>query len=144
MKKITILLAGLLVSGYASAVTFTSTSGKLLDTDCTLLNESVTINLSKDVVGGASCNARAIALTTCHIGGRKTQRNAPKCTDTDGDADTGLLGKEDCSATETEQVTGAAVASATTLAGTVQQQYPGATCTAGLAEAQATENLPGE
>lgn len=143
MKKITILLAGLLVSGYASAVQFTA-SGQLLDDDCVLLNETVNINLSKDVVGGAACNGRAIALTTCHISGRTTQRSAPVCTDADGNPDTGLLGKESCSTTETEQVSGAAVASATTLAGTVTSQYPGATCTAALAEAQATENLPEE
>lgn len=143
MKKISLLFAGLLVCGYASAVQF-KVSGTLLDTDCALLNESVKLNLSKDVVAGAACNAKAIAFTACHTAGRTTQRTAPKCTDTDGDATTGLAGKEDCSATETEQVTGAAVASATTLAGTVTPQYPGATCSVNIAEAQATENLPAE
>lgn len=140
MKKSLLLVVGMLACGYASAVQFAA-SGPLKDTDCALLNESVTINLSKNVVAGVGCNAKAIALTACHTGGRTTTRNAPVCKDTDGDAATGVAGKEDCSAPPS-QVSGAQMASATTQAGTVTPQYPGEVCSATIAESQATNNLP--
>lgn len=141
MKKILLIAVSALISTSTLAVEFESTAS-LKDTDCVLLNESVTITLSKDVKAGVGCNAKAIALSACHIGGRTATRDAPVCVDTDGDATTGLGGKEDCG--ENGQVSGAAMASASTEKGTVTAQYPGSTCTATLAAQQATENLPEE
>lgn len=143
MKKISFLLAGLLVSGFASAVQLTA-SGTIRIADCELLNEDVKINLTTDVVAGVSCNGRAIALTTCHTAGRTTSRSVPVCIDADGDEDTGLEGKEDCTTTPPAVTTGPAMASATTLAGTVTSQYPNGTCDAAAAETRATANLPAE
>lgn len=139
MKNITVLLSCFLISGYASALTFEAT-GKLLDSDCAPLNETVNISLSNDVVAGAICTDDAVALTACHKFGRTATRTAPVCVDTDGDETTGLNGKEDCSGGTTTQVEGAAVASATTLAGTVTSQYPGEKCTVDIAEEQARVN----
>ena len=139
MKNITVLLSCFLISGYASALTFEAT-GKLLDSDCAPLNETVNISLSNDVVAGAICTDGAVALTACHKFGRTATRTAPVCADTDGDETTGLNGKEDCSGGTTAQISGAAVASATTLAGTVTSQYPGEKCTVDIAEEQARVN----
>ncbi|CAL95970.1 hypothetical protein [Azoarcus olearius] len=141
MKKISFLIAGLLISGVASAVQLT-TSGQVRMTDCALLNEDVQINVTSGVVAGVGCNARAIAITTCHTAGRTTSRTVNVCANTDGDPNTGVGGNEDC--TQTQTTTGPAVASATTLAGTVTPQYPGGTCSAGTAETQAQSNLPTE
>jgi len=144
MKKISFLMAALAVSGAASAVQLEAT-GQLLMTDCELLNEDVKINLTSNVVAGLSCNSRAIAISTCHTAGRLTSRSVPTCVDTDGDPDTGVGGAEDCTTAPPTTTTGPALASATTLAGTVTSQYPGgAACTAAIAEAQATDNLPEE
>lgn len=142
MKKITLLLAGLMASGMASAVQLSS-SGTVRIADCALLNEDVAINVSSGVAAGVSCNARAIAVTACHTAGRTTQRSVPVCINSDNNPETGLNGNEDCTTTPPTVTTGPAYASATTLAGTVTSQYPGGeACTAVLAEGRATANLP--
>ncbi|MCG4452030.1 hypothetical protein LJY18_01755 [Pseudomonas sp. MMS21-TM103] len=142
MKKVTLLLVGLMASGMASAVQLAA-SGAVRIADCALLNEDVAINVSTGVAAGVSCNARAIAVTACHTAGRTTQRSVPVCIDADNNVDTGVGGLEDCTTTAPAVTTGPAYASATTLAGTVTSQYPGgAACTAALAEARATANLP--
>lgn len=142
MKKITLLLAGLMASGMASAVQFTA-PGPLRQATCAILNEDVTLNVSTNVAMGAVCNARAISIAACHLTGRTTSRSVPVCANTDGDVNTGVGGLEDCTTPPPAVTTGPAYAAATTLAGTVTSQYPGgAACTAALAETRATANLP--
>lgn len=77
MKKVLgtlILGAGLVVSLSASAAAVINpvVSGTSYDdTKCALLNEPVTLNLSKNVVGAFSCdvNTNAMKVATCHTAG---------------------------------------------------------------------------
>lgn len=147
MKKISIVIAGLLFSGAASAVQFPQT-GPLLQQECANLNEDVTIGLTNGVVAGVNCRAVAsgtlqarVAIAACHTGGMQksrstTQRIIP-ATDTEpASTVTGCVtGSEGCTVVP---VTGASVPGATTLAGTVNIAYPGTgACTAATAETQA-------
>ena len=78
MKKILISLAGvaaLSCSMTASAVDLApATSNSVTTATCTLLDEDVSINISKDVYGSVICDATAngIGVATCHIAGLKT------------------------------------------------------------------------
>lgn len=132
MKKITLLLAGMMASGLASAVQITAPSGQVTTTGAcaTLLNEDVTINLTTNVVAGVNCSATRIAIAACHTAGRSTSRSAQVTTCTDP------LDNTTCTTT-TNTVTGPAMPGATTLRGTVTSAYPSGACTAATAETQA-------
>lgn len=147
MKKFALILAGLAVSGMASAVQLTS-SGSVAMNDCAPLNENVRINLSNNVHAGVTCNANAVALSACHTGGKVTTRSVPVKTVPE-DEDEGIpehlvsctVGQADpdCELTD---VVGPAMPAATTVLGTVNTQYPGgSTCTAAGAENNSTVML---
>lgn len=141
MKKITLLLAGMMASGMASAVTFDQ-SGSLKMTDCEpLLNENVSINLSTGVVAGVSCDATGIALAACHTSGRTTAREVEVLiASTDANALPGTLVSQDPKVYET--ATGPAVATGSTFQGTVVPLYPEAdACTSTVAETAAGTRL---
>ncbi|WP_155718711.1 hypothetical protein [Ectopseudomonas mendocina] len=136
MKKITILLAGLMVSGFASAVPFAST-GQLEMSSCNNLNENVTINLTTGVVAAVHCNSSRVAIAACHTAGMVKSRTVGQKTiqvpDTSDGAAAGAtvdqvvsctVGQADPACTNT-QVNGAAFATATTTRGTVNTVYPG-------------------
>ena len=74
MKKITLLLAGLMASGMASALPFAA-SGQLQVGVCNLLNEDVNLSLTTGVVAGVSCDATRVAIATCHTAGMVKSRN---------------------------------------------------------------------
>ncbi|UFQ97622.1 hypothetical protein [Pseudomonas wenzhouensis] len=147
MKKITLVLAGLMVSGMASAVQLTQSGSVSMD-DCAPLNENVRINLSNNVHAGVTCNANAVALSACHTGGKVTTRSVPVKTVAAVPADgipehivscTVGAADPDCAL---EDVVGPAMPSATTILGTVNTQYPGGnTCTAAGAETNSTVML---
>lgn len=134
MKKIFVIVAGLLVSNAVLADDFPGSTNVIEDTDCEMLAENVTINLSKDVLGGFDCNSRSIVIAACHPTGRKSTRTLPVETCTDADPPV-------CT-TENEPVTGSAVPYASTERGTVTSEYPGGDCTtAAFATAIATDKL---
>lgn len=141
MKKISLAVAGFLFSGMASAVQLPST-GTVVQTQCSNLNEDVRINLTTGVVAGVSCTNARVALAACHTGGMQKQRSVGQKTVAGTDAQgqptstvvSCTVGTADPDCT-TVSVTGAAVPSSTTNAGTVNNQYPGTgACTAGVAE----------
>lgn len=134
MKKITMLFAGLMASGLASAVQIQNSGESVAMTDCALLNEDVSINLTNGVQAGVSCNARAIAISACHTGGRTTTRTV--------DVTTCDNATPPVCTTAPAPVEGPAMPTATTLAGTVISQYPAGICSAATAEANATASLP--
>ena len=143
MKKITLLLAGLMISGMASAAQLTA-SGTVTMADCTPLREDVNFNLSAGVQAGVFCTDTVAALAACHTGGKVTQRTVPVKTVPTNEI-TGVPehlepcttpGTDGCASTA---VTGPAMAAASTALGTVNTQYPGGnTCSAAGAETQAT------
>lgn len=147
MKKLSIVIAGLMFSGAASAIQF-SANGPLLQQECANLNEDVTINLTNGVVAGVNCRAAAgavqarVAIAACHTGGMQKSRSTTQRTvagANPGDADVVTTGCATGSAGCTVvPVTGASIPGATTLLGTVNIAYPGTgTCTAATAETQA-------
>lgn len=147
MKKITLLLAGLMVSGMASAVQL-PTSGRVTMVACPAVNEDVQLNLSASVQAGVFCNAvnGVVALSACHTGGKRTQRTVPVVS-VAANTTTGVPAHyESCSLTATPAiagcantpVTGPAMATATTAMGTVSTQYPGGNCDAAAAEGNST------
>lgn len=149
MKKITLLLAGLMASGMASAVPFGST-GQLTQTACNNLNENVTINLTTGVVAGVTCTGARVAIAACHSSGMLKSRQMPRkdvtedVTDSDTGAVTQVTTQVSCTISTTDPtcaatpVSGAAVASASTTRGTVNTIYPGTgACTAAKAETAA-------
>lgn len=110
MKKIFVLMAGIGLSLNAMAADDTGTaisSGTAIAATaagCSLLGESVTINLSTSVAGAYACNTtdNVIGVATCHPTGRKGDVTVacivgdgttpvgsdPDCVDNDGDGDT--------------------------------------------------------
>lgn len=143
MKKISIAVAvvGVLFSGLASAIQLPS-SGAVRQTVCSNLNEDVTINLTTGVVAGVSCTSSRVALAACHTGGMQKSRSVGQKTVAGTDAQGNptsttvscTVGTAD-PACATVTVTGAAVPSSTTNAGTVNNQYPGTgACTPAVAE----------
>ena len=134
MKKIVALMVGLLVSGASFAQVPTGTfpmggTTPITNNICGLLNENVTINLSTGVNGGVDCSATRVALATCHTAGRTVSRSVTVQTPVgcgvipDGGTEEDIV---PCEGTNTVTTSGAAMATATTLAGTVTPQYPGA------------------
>ena len=132
MKKITLLLVGLMASGVASAesVVLTGSSNPVGNAVCTLLNEDVSINLSNNVVGGVECTDVGISIAACHTAGRIATRTQ------DVETCTTDAGVTTCT-TAPKSVTGASVAYATTAKGTVTSDYPGGTCDAAGTKATA-------
>lgn len=137
MKKITLLLAGLMASGMASALPFAA-SGQLQVGVCNLLNEDVNLNLTTGVVAGVNCSATRVAIATCHTAGMVKSRNVGTKTIQVDDGNGGTtptvvscsIGTADPACTGTT-ITGAGIANATTLRGTVTTSYPGTgACTA--------------
>ncbi|MFP6850619.1 MAG: hypothetical protein VCA57_18175 [Pseudomonas sp.] len=141
MKKITLLLAGLMASSMVSAVPLAG-SGPVRMTDCALLNEDVNITLTTGVEAGVGCDADSIVISACHTAGRTTSRSAQvtTCVNTDNDPATGVGGNEDCT-TAPQAVEGPAMPTASTLAGTVVSQFPAGACTAADAETFAETQL---
>lgn len=149
MKKLSIVIAGLMFSGAAFAVQFPAT-GPLLQQECANLNEDVTLTLTNGVVAGVNCRAAAagvvarVAIAACHTGGMQksrstTQRIVPADPAVVGSVATTVTG---CATGSTGctvvPVTGASMPGATTLLGTVNIAYPGTgACTAAAAETQA-------
>jgi hypothetical protein len=121
MKKIALIIAGVMVTGMAQAATKTLTdSGNLLAQDATMLNEDVTINLSSNVVAGiAYDNLTEIVIATCHEGGRTVARNVTVTSTVNNVTTTSTTIKE-----------GAEMPTATTLQGTVIKEYPETACDA--------------
>ena len=135
MKKFSLVLAGLMISGMASAVQLDGVGGMVMRTgDCqTLLNEDVRINLTTGVVAGVHCNTTRVAISACHTAGRKVSRSVEVVTPCDTTAN------PQCTDTVTvSTVQGPAMASATSNRGTVTSGYPGGDCTAATAETYAT------
>ena len=146
MKKIALILAGVMISGAASAVQLPN-SGNVTMAQCQPLNEDVRVNLSTGVVAGVICNANAVAVSACHGTGKVTSRTVlardVAAVPADGIpahiASCTTVGVDGC----TERtVVGPAMPSATTRLGTVNTQYPGGnTCTVGGAETNSTVML---
>lgn len=147
MKKITLLLAGLMASGMASAVQLSGSTTTVTMTACPPLNEDITLNLSTNVQAGVSCGpTNVVALAACHTGGKVTQRTVPVVL-VAANATTGVPAHyETCDVNASPAVagcantpvTGPAMAAASTAMGTVSTQYPGgASCGAAGAESQA-------
>lgn len=141
MKNIALVAFGLLASAAAHAVEFNA-SGSFRMTDCALLNENVQINLSTGVRAGVVCNAATgVAIGTCHTGGRTAAREVEVLVaSTDPNAPAGTMVSQNPPVFQTR--TGPVVATASTRQGTVVPLYPqGTSCTAAIAEAQATTRL---
>lgn len=141
MKKIALVVFGVLASAAAHAVPFEN-SGAFRMTDCALLNENVQINLSAGVRAGVICNAATgVAIGTCHIGGRTAAREVEVLVPSqDPNAPAGTLVSQNPPVFATR--TGPVVATASTRQGTVVPLYPaGQACTSAIAEAQATTRL---
>jgi hypothetical protein len=138
MKKITLLFAGLMISGMASAEPFAA-SGTLRMGNCNNLNEDVSINLTTGVVAGVHCSAQRVAIATCHTGGMvKSRTVGTKTIQVDDGAGNMVdqtvscaIGAADPACAGTP-VTGPGIANATTLRGTVTTTYStgGGTCNA--------------
>lgn len=142
MKKITLLVAGLMVSGMASAVQFSS-SGLLTQTQCANLNENVSINLTTGVVAGVTCATGRVGIAACATNGMVKSRQAlrvpVKSTVSVNGVDTEVTTETPCTAGTTGcreiPVTGAALAGASTVRGTTNTVFPNAgACTVGLAD----------
>lgn len=144
MKKLTLVLAGLMFAGTASAVQLTA-SGPVTIADCSLLNEDVRINLSTGVVAGVSCTDDVIALSACHSAGKTTSRTVPirevaattVAPIIPAHIESCVLDEADATCVVTP-VEGPAMPTATTALGTVNTQYPGTDCSAGDAESNST------
>ena len=145
MKKITLLLAGLMASGMASAVQLPA-SGRVTMVACPAVNEDVQLNLSSSVQAGVFCNATngVVALSACHTGGKRTQRTVPVVSVAATATVPAHLESCNLSASPAipgcanTPVTGPAMATATTAMGTVSTQYPGGACDAASAEVNST------
>lgn len=145
MKKITLVLAGLMISGAASAVQL-GASGPVTIADCGMLNEDVRINLSTGVFAGVSCTPNVIALSACHSAGKVTSRTVPVRTVAASGVAPNIIPEhlESCVVDPADatcvvtEVTGPAMPTATTALGTVNTQYPGTDCTPADAESNST------
>lgn len=137
MKKITLVLAGLMMSGMASAVEFGAT-GQLTQTQCANLNENVNINLTTGVVAGVTCATGRVAIAACATNGMVKSRQALRVPVTDTSVTPNVTTEQPCTAGSTGcreiPVTGAAFAGASTVRGTTNTVFPNAgICTVGLA-----------
>lgn len=138
MKKLSVLLMGLVFSGAAFSQVATGTVA-LTGTDfvrtntCGLLNEDVRINLTTGVEAGVDCAANRIAMAACHTGGRTVSRSTTVVTNAPcGGVNPDNSAQPACE-TATQTVTGPAMAGASTANGTVISLYPGGACSAAAA-----------
>lgn len=147
MKKLTLVLAGLMMSGTALAVPVPlPASGDVTIANCGLLNEDVRINLSAGVFAGADCTDTVIALSACHSAGKVTNRTVPVRQVAASGVAPNLIPAhiESCVISQADPtcivtpVQGPAMPTATTALGTVNTQYPGGNCTAADAAANST------
>lgn len=153
MKKLYMVIAGLMFSGAASAVQLAG-SGTVNQVQCPNLNEDVSINLTTGVQAGVACRAATgsgatlvparVAIAACHASGMQKSRTITSKTvaavppATEPTIVTGcVVGAADPTCEQSTAV-GAAMPGATTLAGTVNIGYPGTgECTAAIAETHA-------
>lgn len=137
MKKIILLLAGLVASGAASAaIPLNAGNNDVQMADCNLFASDIVVTLSQNVVGGMKCDEanNFVAVSVCHTRGLVSERSAVVTKNAEGDVIcTVVAGTEDC----VETVTGSAFPTATTADGTVGSQFPGNTCNATNVEAHA-------
>lgn len=150
ITSLSIAAISLLFSGLASAVQLPGTT-TVFQTQCGNLNEDVRINLTTGVVGGVNCTTARVAFSACHTAGMLKSRSVGQKTvqvpdPTPGAAPGATVAQvQSCTvgaadpACATVAVSGAAYPSATTLLGTVNNQYPGnGDCTAARAEGVAS------
>lgn len=133
MKKELSILSLALAPALGMAGTLTAT-GAVRTTDCSLLQDNLTIQLSSGVQAGWICNTtttNTLSIAACHTSGRIASRSA-----TATNCGTGTASAQ-CT-TVTTTATGAVVPAATTGGGSMQFRFPGSACTAGVAEGQAT------
>lgn len=145
MKRISALLFCLMAPTFAFAQAVTGSvalegSGAMTIDQCGLLNENVNITLSAGVNAGLDCSPTRVAIGTCHTAGRTVSRQVngrpiPLGCGVPGEDGTTVT----CTGFERVTASGAAVAVATTLQGTVFSEYPGDTCSAATALATAAE-----
>lgn len=138
MKKITLLIAGLMASSMASAVQFPA-NGLLTQTDCNNLNENVSITLTTGVVAGVTCAAGRVGIAACATNGMVKSRQALRVQQTDNSTNPPTVTEVACVAGTAGcreiPVTGAAFAGASTVRGTTSTVFPNAgVCSVGLAE----------
>ncbi len=151
MKKLSIIIAGLMFSGAASAVQFAA-NGTLDQVACANLNEDVSVRLTTGVVAGINCRSGStnpaqpdrVAIAACHTSGMQKSRTVTQRTDPPVAPSTTPTVVTGCTVGAADpgcaQVTviGAAMPGATTLAGTVNVGYPGGgACTVGGADTRA-------
>lgn len=140
MRKLSVLLAALMLSGFAHSVQLEGANKTITTEDCALLNENVQINLTSGVTGGAACDATRVALAVCHTAGRvvsRTQQAPTPCGCSDAPGEGGAPPANPCTGTGSCTVSGPAMAGASSLLGTVASTYPGGECTAAAAETEA-------
>ena len=152
MKSISLICAGMLFSGMASAALELTAPGQLTLLDCpgagvSPLSEDVNISLTASVQAGFACNNTTIVMAACHSVGRQTSRSVngpiPEGCNTayNPAAPVGVQ----CTGTGNFQVTGPAFPTASTEGGTVTSEYPVADvaggCTAANARTHAESRL---
>lgn len=123
-KIVTLFCFGLMASAVAQADVSLPVSGDVKIADCALLSDDVQINLSSNVVGAVACDATQMIIATCHIAGRQSSRSVEKLDVTDPANPVSFDPKQ---YTVTE---GSVYPYATTLAGTVVQDFAGTVCDA--------------
>jgi hypothetical protein len=150
MKSFSVFVACMMLAGAAQATVVYPVSGKLAISDCPsgLLSEDVNINLSSNVQAGIECNASQVAIGTCSISGRTTERTVeqfdcisePGPNDRFGAATTIQL----CTPFDPPQyttTTGAVIYTGSSAQGTIIPDYAGAACSAAAAETSAQGRL---
>lgn len=100
MKKLLsagVVAAGIILSSqaHAAAAYLTQSSVNITTVNCKALDNNITVQLSKDVVGAFNCGASSFAAATCH----KTGTNKPQTVQGQLDASGNLLpGYSNCDA----------------------------------------------
>lgn len=150
MKSFSVFVACMMLAGAAQATVVYPVSGKLAISDCPagLLSEDVNINLSSNVQAGIECNASQVAIGTCSISGRTTERTVEEfdCTSAPGPND--RFGNATTVQTcvpfdppQFTQTTGAVIYTGSSGQGTIIPNYDGVACSAANAEASAQSRL---
>jgi len=124
MKKLLIsLLVGTacISSAFATDNAGTVMGGPITTTDCSLLTEDVTINLSNAVFGAYACNTadNIIAVATCHPSGRKGPATV-QCSVLAGDDCVATTATDDDPDVGTRQVQGGIAYTGSTQGGRIQ------------------------
>lgn len=143
IQKSLIGLVGLMSVGAASAADVELASGpnQITMLQCTQLANDISLVLSGNVVGGITCDTDAtiVGVSVCHLTGLTTERSVAGASKVGVGVDAtcvpGLT--ENADGTCDGTVSGPAMPTATTAQGTVASRYPGTTCTAANALAEA-------